>query len=221
MELPMRDARRPTPRNPHPATAISWGPRGRAVIEHVAPEIDAGRFPIKRVPGERVVVEADIFAEGHDELACVLLHRPAGQSAWTEVAMRPLVNDRWRGEFRVGPPGRHVYTLEAWVDHFHTWVRDLVRRLEAGQDVTIDLQIGAALVEAAAARAGGDDAGALRDAARAMTASGGERTAMSPQLAELMASHPDRCYAPPYERALRGTIDRARARFTARDELFR
>src|SRR5262249_14949908 len=102
--------------------------RHRVVIEHVDPEIDAGRFPIKRVPGELVVVEADAFAEGHDELSCVLLHRPAGESEWREAAMRPLVNDRWRGEFRVGEPGRYVYTLESWVDHFHTWVRNLVRR---------------------------------------------------------------------------------------------
>src|SRR5262252_8894176 len=120
--------------------------RCRVVIEHVDPEIDAGRFPIKRTAGERVVVEADAFAEGHDELACVLLHRPSGETEWQEAPMRPLVNDRWRGEFHVGGPGRHVYTLEGWVDSFHTWVRDLVRRLEAGQDVTVDLRIGAELV---------------------------------------------------------------------------
>jgi starch synthase (maltosyl-transferring) len=202
MEHPMRDARR------------------RVVIEHVEPEIDAGRFPIKRVPGERVVVEADVFAEGHDELTSVLLHRSAEEKAWCEVPMRPLVNDRWRGEFRVGGPGRHVYCLEAWVDHFHTWVRDLVRRLEAGQDVTVDLQIGAGLVSAAAERASGDDAVALADAARAMTAGGGERAAMSPRLGELMARHPDRCHATRYERELEVMVDRERARFSAWYELF-
>src|SRR5215472_2402757 len=134
MEHPMREA------------------RCRVVIEHVDPEVDAGRFPIKRTAGERVVVEADVFAEGHDELACVLLHRRAGETEWQEAPMRPLVNDRWRGEFNVGEPGGHVYTLEGWVDHFHTWVRDLVRRMEAGQDVTVELQIGAVLVTGAAGR---------------------------------------------------------------------
>jgi len=202
MEHPMRDARR------------------RVVIEHLDPEIDAGRFPIKRVPGERVVVEADAFAEGHDELTCVLLHRPAGESEWREVAMRPLVNDRWRGEFRVGAPGRHLYTVESWVDPFHTWVRDLVRRLEAGQDVTVDLQIGAGLVRAAAARARAEDAAALRDAARAMTGGGGERMALSTRLGDVMARHPDRCDATRYPRELEVTIDREQARFSAWYELF-
>ena len=194
--------------------------RCRVVIENVDPEIDAGRFPVKRTAGERVVVEADAFADGHDELTCVLLHRRDHETAWREAAMRPLVNDRWRGEFRVGEPGRHFYTLEAWVDHFHTWVRDLVRRLEAGQDVTVDLQTGAGLVRAAAGRAQGSDAIALRDAARAMTAERGERAALSPRLAELMGRHPDRCHATRYGRELEVLVDRVRARFSAWYELF-
>jgi starch synthase (maltosyl-transferring) len=194
--------------------------RCRVVIEHVEPEIDAGRFPVKRAVGERVVVEADVFADGHDELACVLLHRPAADGDWAEVRMRPLVNDRWRAEFRVPALGRHVYTLEAWIDHFHTWSRDLVRRLEAGQDVSVDLQIGAALVAAAAGRAAGDDAAALREAARALTASRGERTALSPELAALMAKYPDRCQATRYERELEVLVDRPLARFSAWYEMF-
>src|SRR5215469_9049988 len=169
MEHPMRDARR------------------RVVIEHVDPEIDAGRFPIKRTAGERVVVEADAYAEGHDELACVLLHRPASETEWEEAPMRPLVNDRWRGEFHVGEPGRHVYTLEGWIDHFHTWVRDLVRRMEAGQDVTVDLQIGAGLVAEAATRAPGADAARLREYAAALAGHAGGHRALSLELAALMA----------------------------------
>jgi starch synthase (maltosyl-transferring) len=194
--------------------------RCRVVIEHVEPEIDCGRFAIKRTTDERVVVEADAFAEGHDEVACVLLHRPAEESAWREVPMRRLVNDRWRGEFRVGRLGRHVYTVEAWVDQFHTWVRDMVRRLEAGQDVTVELQIGAELVAAAAARATGEDQRRLRDAARALTGEQGERTALSPALADLMARHPDRCFAARHERELEVVVDRERARFGAWYEMF-
>jgi starch synthase (maltosyl-transferring) len=194
--------------------------RCRVVIEHVDPEIDAGRFPIKRAAGERVVVEADIFADGHDELACMLLDRPAGESAWRETPMRPLANDRWRGEFRVGEPGGHTYTIEAWVDHFHTWVRDLGRRLEAGQNVAADLGIGAELVAAAAARAEGEDAKELRDAARALTGRSGERSALSPRLAELMARHADRRLTTRYERELDVLVDRERARFSAWYEMF-
>src|SRR5262249_25478564 len=158
--------------------------------------------------GERVVVEADVFAEGHDELACVLLHRHGGERTWTEVPMRALVNDRWQGEFRVCALGRHFYTLQAWVDHFHTWARDLVRRIDAGQDVSVELLIGAALVRDAAERTEGPDGEALLAAARTMTGAGGERAAISARLAELMARHPDRTRATRYERELEVLVDR-------------
>jgi len=167
-----------------------------------------------------VVVEADVFADGHDELACVLLHRTGRQGEWREAPMRPLVNDRWRGEFQVEEIGPAQYTLEGWVDHFHTWSRDLVRRLEAGQDVEVDLQIGARLVAEAARRAKGADAAALREAARALTARRGERTALSQELAELMARCPDRCHATRYERELEVQVNRPRAGFSAWYELF-
>lgn len=192
----------------------------RVVIEHVQPEIDGGRFPIKRVVGERVVVEADAFADGHDELSCVLRVRAAEEATWREIPMRALPNDRWRGEFRVERLGRYLYTVEAWPDPFHTWSRDLVRRLEAGQDVSVDLQIGAQLVEAATARAEGQDADALRDAARALTSAQGDHTALSEKLRRLMARHPDRSLATRYERELEVLVDRPRARFGAWYELF-
>jgi starch synthase (maltosyl-transferring) len=86
------------PRNGEsPLNACMRDARCRVAIERVEPEIDAGRFPIKRVVGERVVVEADVFADGHDELACVLCYREAESSEWREVPMTPLVNDRCRG----------------------------------------------------------------------------------------------------------------------------
>src|SRR5262245_25888087 len=117
--------------------------RRRVVIEGVLPEIDTGRFPIKRVVGERVVVEADVFADGHDELTAVLLHRRADETAWTETPMTLVVNDRWRGEFRVEEMGRYRYSVRGWVDPFATWRRDLEKRLDAEQDVSVELLVGA------------------------------------------------------------------------------
>src|SRR6202035_1732 len=138
--------------------------RRRVVIEGVEPEVNCGRFPIKRVVGERVVVEADAFTDGHDALACQLLWRPERVERWSETAMKALPNDRWRGEFTVSEVGRYVYTLLGWVDPFKTWRRDLRKRVEAGQEVTVDLLVGAALIEAAGERAA---AGARRGAGRA------------------------------------------------------
>lgn len=87
----------------------------RVAIEGVEPEIDGGRFPIQRVVGERVVVEADLFAGGQDALTCRLLYRAPGAAEWREAEMTPLRNDRWRAAFTVTEEGRWRYTLLGWV----------------------------------------------------------------------------------------------------------
>ena len=136
--------------------------RRRVVIEGVSPEIDCGRFAIKRVVGETVLVEADVFADGHDQVACQILYWQDKEELQTSP-MKPLGNDHWRGEFSVEMLGRYQYTVEGWIDHFQTWRGELLKRVAAGQDLHVDLLIGAALIEEAAARARGDDAGLLRD----------------------------------------------------------
>jgi len=107
----------------------------RVVIENLQPEIDGGKYPIKRTVGERVVVEADIHADGHDVLSAVVLYRRDQESAWREAAMRPLVNDRWQGQFDVESLGSYFYTVQAWVDAFQTWGRDTLKKFEAGLEI--------------------------------------------------------------------------------------
>src|SRR5437868_8909663 len=141
------------------------------------PEIDAGRFPAKRALGETVTVEADVFADGHDSLAAVLRYRHESSTDWIEAPMTALLNDRWRGEFPVTELGRYVFTIEGWVDHFETWSRQLAKRLQAGQDVKVELEVGARIVEEAAARA--DGAGA--DAARLKTLATSLRARAAPR----------------------------------------
>src|SRR3989337_797045 len=95
--------------------------RQRVVIDAVRPMVDGGRFAIKRVQGERVIVEADIFADGHDELSALLLYRRGGLESWLELPMQPSVNDVWRAEFQVTELGDYYYTVQAWVDRFKSW----------------------------------------------------------------------------------------------------
>ncbi|HEV7716831.1 MAG TPA: maltotransferase domain-containing protein, partial [Steroidobacteraceae bacterium] len=113
--------------------------KARVVIENITPQVDCGLFPVKRVVGESVAVEADVFADGHDVVACVLLYRREGATEWNRTPMAPLVNDRWTARFVPAEMGRYVYTVSAWVDHLATWRRDLAKKQEAGQDVRIDL----------------------------------------------------------------------------------
>jgi len=196
------------------------------MIEGVEPEIDAGRFPAKRIQGDRVTVEADIFSDGHDSLSAVVLYRRKGAKAWEETPMTPLVNDRWRANFEVREIGRYEYTLEAWADRFKTWRRDLRKKVDAGQDVKLDLLTGAELIEQAARRAKGEAASALRDHARQLRREAEEAPpaaiehALEPELAALVEAWPDRRFATRYGRTLELAVDRRIARFGAWYEMF-
>lgn len=196
--------------------------RNRVIIEGVTPEIDAGRFPIKRIVGEETVVEADVLADGHDALSCVLLYRKQGDPAWTEVPMEALGNDRWRASFKTYEMAPYTYTVVGWVDHFKTWSRDLEKRVQAGQDVSVDLLIGAELVERALQQATSTQARWLSTFAETLRAGGSEgaRQALSPELARLMSQYGERRFATTYDKELQVVVDRERARFGAWYELF-
>ncbi|HEX2644103.1 MAG TPA: alpha-1,4-glucan--maltose-1-phosphate maltosyltransferase [Thermoanaerobaculia bacterium] len=207
--------------------------RRRVIIEGVAPEIDGGRFPIKRTVGERVVVEADAFTDGHDAITCRLAWRPESEPGskvlWREVPMQALVNDRWRASFTVNEAGRWLYTVVAWVDRFKTWRRDFKKRVEAGQDVAIDLRIGAALVREAGERAVAlrktADGRVLDALAQDLEGEGKDpaprlRLALDEELAQLMDRYPDRLSAATYPRELAVVVDRERARYSTWYEMF-
>jgi len=197
----------------------------RVVIEGVEPQVDGGRFPVKRTVGEEVIVTADVLADGHEVVAASVLFRKGGEQSWREAPMRPLDNDRWQGSFRVDALGRYEYTVEAWIDRFASWRQDLSKKAGAGQDVSLELVEGAALVAAAVERAGDAKSservratlGTLQardDPAARMAA------ALSDELTAFMASRPDRNQATRYDRILPVVVDRERARFGAWYEMF-
>ncbi len=199
--------------------------RKRVVIEAVQPEIDGGRFPIKRVCGEKVIVEADAFTDGHDAIVCVLLYRSDSAASWSEVPMEPLGNDRWRGEFAVSDLEGYRYTVSAWADRFASWRRDLAKKLEAGQDVSIDLLVGAELIQQASQRASGPTAEQLRTWATTLrTGRIGDlaktELALDAELALVMGRYPDRSLATTYDKELAVVVDRDKARFSAWYEMF-
>ena len=95
--------------------------RSRVAIGGVSPQINAGRYPVKRSIGERLVVEADVFADGNVALGAAVKYRDEKSAAWLESPMQPLGKDRWRGEFPVSEPGVCLYAVEAWIDRFQSW----------------------------------------------------------------------------------------------------
>jgi starch synthase (maltosyl-transferring) len=199
--------------------------RHRAVIEAIDPQVDGGRFPAKRCIGDTVRVEADVFTDGHDLLSAVVLWRRPSDTDWKEAPMAPLVNDRWRGEFTVSELGQWLFTVEAWVDAFKTWRRDLEKRIAAEQDAAVDYMIGADLLDAAAGRATGSDAARLRESADSLRQQGIPtaqlRTlALDEIINTLMQRYPDRSLATRYDPELVITVDPVRARFSAWYEFF-
>jgi starch synthase (maltosyl-transferring) len=199
--------------------------RIRVVIEAITPQIDCGRFPVKRAVGETVTVEADVFTDGHDSVACTMKHRRVGQGAWHQVPMKPLGNDRWRAEFRVASQGRHEYTVIGWVDHFETWRRDLLKRHGAGQDLTVDFEVGAQLGRELAGRAGSLEAQRLEEWATALTGKASDvdeqvTLAQSEIVREIAVRHPDPALVCESPLVLGIEVERERARYSTWYELF-
>ena len=201
--------------------------RKRVIIEGVEPQIDCGRFPAKRVVGDRVEVEADIFTDGHDSISARLLWRRAGAAEWNEARMLPLVNDRWRGEFVVTEIGEYEFSIRAWVDRFLTWYRDMKKRVDAGQDVDIQFLVAAELIERAIETS--DPPATDREALEAwagkfrddsIPVSSKTSDLFNGDLPSLMDRYSDRRFALDFERTLPLTVDRERARFSAWYEMF-
>src|SRR5919202_328623 len=117
--------------------------QGRIVIDDVRPRTPAGEYPAKAVVGEAVRISADVFRDGHDQLAARVRWRPATESKWLDVAMRELGNDRWEAVIEPAALGLHTFTVQAWTDRYATWRHDVTVKHEAGEDVSLELPGGA------------------------------------------------------------------------------
>ena len=198
-----------------PADAIR-----RVAIDRVMPEIDGGRFAVKRIRGDEVVVEADIVCDGHEALDCRLLVRHGDTGQWAE---HPLVcdgNDRWRGSFIADRIGLWQYFVTARVDRFGTWLRDLRLREAAGEDLTVELAVGAAIVSAAGHAAPAATAAELDSLALALRGAAWAEVVGSPRLHDLMTQYADRRDETRLDPPRTIWVDRAKARRSSWYELF-
>ncbi len=207
-----------------PPTPISTDGRSRAVIEGVRPEVDDGRYPVRRAVGEPVTVEADVFVDGHDKPRSLLLYRRESAHEWSEVPMALVDNDRWRATFHATEVGRYRYTVVAWVDHFQSWCHDLVRRPDTDPDLKTVFLTGAELVKKAAANITGKDAERLSALARTLGGSAAvaekRLVALNDETAELMGRHAERRFVTRYDKELMLEVERERAGFSTWYEFF-
>lgn len=196
----------------------------RIIIEHVTPEVDAGRFPIKRALGEAVAVKARIFAEGHDKIHAVLLYKQRHVAEWNRKPLHFEGNDLWSGAFTIDYLEPYEYTIEAWVNAFETWRQDFRKKYDADQPVDVEAQIAVALIREAQERCRDAERDVLEDMCRQIQAAGQrEKVAglcLDEKLAEIMTAHPDEKHMARYERTLTVRVDDPKALFSAWYEFF-
>src|SRR5215211_5672913 len=147
-------------------------PPSSSIIERVQPEIDAGRYRVKRVAGDILRISADIFKDGHDKIAAVVKYRRTCDDDWQEAEMRLVENDRWAGEVLLPDNTRYVYTIEAFPDHWATWRDEVEKKFDAGQDVALELLEGRAILAEALPRTRLDDREVLEEAVAAIDGKG-------------------------------------------------
>jgi starch synthase (maltosyl-transferring) len=199
------------------------GPLRSVIIESVSPQVDCGRYPVKREHGDVLTVEADVFMEGHGTLAAFLLHRHASEAAWQRAEMKPLDNDRWQAGFELDRLGRYAYCVEAFPNPFRSWRSDFEKRLRGGQEPLSELLEGKRLLADALNAAPAEDhpllEGFIERIERAPTPLRAAATVMDPRLATLMDRLADRSAATTTPE-LEVVVDPVRARYAAWYELF-
>jgi starch synthase (maltosyl-transferring) len=201
----------PAPTEPRTANADRKPqPGARIVIERVYPELDGGRYPIKRVVGDQLEVWADIYRDGHDVLRAALLCQPEGSSQWQAAPLRLFDNDRWTGSTVLTENLRYRYTIEAWTDLFASWRDRILRKRGAGQNIEAELAEGRALVRTAETSAG-----------RSLVSPDADANALlSDALAEAMIEWGPRADVTRLDHPLEVMVDRRQARFASWYEMF-
>jgi starch synthase (maltosyl-transferring) len=196
----------------------------KIVIENVHPELDCGRYAVKREVGDTLEVWADIFKEGHDAIAAAVRYRTEREGEWREARMRFVDNDRWMGSVPLEANLRYSFTVVAWTDWFGTWVSDTRKKWDAGQDIESEILEGTRLIRAAAERASDDDGTAIQEFLREIEQSSSQSeqvaAAFDEELLVLMERNPDRRDLTEYDHVLPVQVDRVAARFAAWYEVF-
>ncbi len=202
----------------------SGGRLSHIVIEDVTPSVDGGRYPAKRIAGERCVVEADIFRDGPQVLRAAVKWRRKRDEVFDEAPMLALDNDRWRGEFCPTDKARYVFTIEAWTDLFATWLADFSKKVKAARPVASDVLEGIALVEKMISVAQAADRELLeRTLARLRKTNDGAAALAAISDAEISAAAGrvgERFGMTRFEPLLELVVDRKKARFGTWYEMF-
>lgn len=195
----------------------------RVAIENLAPQVDHGRFPAKAIVGQPFTVQADIFLDGHEQLAAHLLwHEGPRPEDLRRVPMTPLGNDRWQAQVVPRSVGRWRYTVEAWLDRWGSYRNELAKKAAAGVPIALEIEEGRRLLREAAARAHGPVAPELAELARhvgAVQEPAAREALLAESTAALMHAADERRFLVRHPE-LTVEVERLRAGFASWYELF-
>ncbi|WP_374163935.1 alpha-1,4-glucan--maltose-1-phosphate maltosyltransferase [Arcticibacter sp. MXS-1] len=198
--------------------------RRRVVITNVSPQIEGGQYPAKAAVHETLTVSADIFSDGHDEIAASVLFKHQNDQKWQEVPMRFVINDKWEAQIKSGEVGFHQYKVQGWVDHFSTWQKGLNKKYEAGQDVSVELLIGAEMIEKALENAAEADRANLTEWASRLrnpdSIPSAVLLALSAEVSTVMKPYRDAELVTVYPQAMLFEVERKKAAYSTWYELF-
>lgn len=220
-----RAARKPPIRRPRPLpemSAIEAAGQSKLVIANISPVIDGGRYPCKRIVGERVEIEADIFGDSHPVIAAQLLWRPDDEQEWRRSVMQLVANDRWRTGIELARVGCHRFAVEAWIDTYGSFARDLLKKRDAGQNVALEIEEGVALLKVAHPQTNGSLGAALAHMLEAFDRLAGEDRLgllLAPETVEAMRRLEDRRFRV-RSKTFSIEAERKAARFASWYELF-
>src|SRR5687767_6118073 len=196
--------------------------RRRVLVESASPSVDGGRYPAKRVVGEPIVASCDLVHDGHDAVGGVLLYRGPKAREWTRVPLLAKGNDRFEASFTPDVVGRWEIMFEGWIDAFTTWAHGIQKKKQAGQDVAVELLVGAKLIADAATRSKSVVLEHIAKTIGDAKLSQEDRlsAALASDVVTLMGQNPDLRDASRMERPLPITVDPKLARFSSWYEFF-
>lgn len=198
--------------------------RKRVVITNLQPQVECGAFPAKVLRSKPTAISADIFTDGHDEVAASVLLRHESERQWKELPMTLINNDHWEVSFTPTQFGQYIFAVQGWIDHFTTWKNGLIKKRAAGQDIHLDLLIGTEILEGITTKDKNDKSLLTQWIGRLREAGQDEdeliRMIASEEVATVVRRNADKTLATKYEKTYRLDVEREKAGFSTWYELF-
>lgn len=142
----------------------------RIAIESVSPVVEEGAYPAKTESDRDLRLAARIFADGHEVLGAEVVWRRVGETAERRLPLLPEGNDFWSAQLRTPPCGRLYFRIEAWIDRFAGYRRELRAKHGARLPLDLELREGDELLQRCAERGGPEIAAACAPLAERLQA---------------------------------------------------